>query len=678
MQLITVLLVILAAAISLAIVLYQYPGIRKRHQRFYLSLACLRFLGIFGILLLLINPKFVKDQYFLEKSNLILLVDNSSSISNSGQNDIVENIVNEFTGNRRILEKFNFSTLTFDRNISASDSLTFNKKVTDIHNALRTVQRTYANRSTALVLLTDGNQTIGTDYEFMNSTASQVVFPVVLGDTTNYEDLQIDRVNVNKYAFLNNEYPVEILIRYQGESEAVVPLTISVNGSSRHREMISLDGQNNSRTISVLLRANTVGMKVINVQLGTLDNEKNTANNQHKTAVEVIDEKTEVTIVSELNHPDIGVLKKSIESNNQRKVQFLKPSVDDLSMLETADILILYQPIRTFEAVYSIIENRKLNYLTITGPGTDWNFLNQRQNSFQKNSFNQSEFVSPLLNAGFTSFDISGIAVEDFPPLNTTLGDLLITKAFEVLLEQRIKGVDMDDPLLAVLRGNAQREAVLFGENIWKWRMQTFREENNFEIFDEFMGKIILYLATDEARERLSVDYETIYQDVNEAKIRAAYFDQAFEFDKNATITLNISGVDNEVILEYPMLLKGSYYEVDLSGLPAGTFNFTISVQDKNISRSGQFSILDFEVEKQFLTTDYKKLQRLAERSGGRSYFADQSAEMIDELIENEQFIPTQKSEQNIVSLIDFKVLLAIVVAAFAAEWFIRKYNGLI
>ena len=678
MQLITVLLVILAAAISLAIVIYQYPGIRRRHQRFYLYLAILRFIGIFGILLLLINPKFIKNQYFLEKSNLILLVDNSSSISNGGMNDEVENIVNEFTDNGQIRDKFDLSLLAFDRNLSAADSLTFDKEVTDIYNALRTVQRTYANRSTAVVLLTDGNQTIGADYEFMNSPESQVIFPIVLGDTTNYEDLQIDRVNINKYAFLNNEYPVEILVSYQGESEARIPLTISINGSTRHRETINLDRHDNSRSVEVLLQANSVGIKVINVQVGTLENEKNTTNNQHKTAIEVIDEKTVVTIVTELNHPDIGALKKSIESNNQRTVQVFKPSVDDLSSLEIADVLILYQPIRTFEGVYGIIENRKLNYFTITGPGTDWNFLNQRQNSFQKNSFNQTEFVTPLLNAGFTSFDISGISVDNFPPLNTTLGDLLITRTFEGLLDQRIKGVDMDDPLLAMLRSNAQREAVLFGENIWKWRMQTYRDENKFESFDEFIGKIILFLATDEARQRLSVDYETIYRDVNDAKIRAAYFDEAFEFDKNATITLKISGVDNEVILEYPMLLKGSFYEVDLSGLPAGTFNFTLSVQDQNLSRSGQFSILDFEVEKQFLTTDFKKLQRLAERSGGRSYFPDQSADLVNELNENEQLKPTQKSEQNIVSLIDFKTLLAIVVAAFAIEWFIRKYNGLI
>ena len=139
----------------------------------------------------------------------------------------------------------------------------------------------------------------------------------------------------------------------------------------------------------------------------------------------------------------------------------------------------------------------------------------------------------------------------------------------------------------------------------------------------------------------------------------------------------NVS-VKYDADLEIPMLLKGNFYEADLSTLRPGTFNFTVRVENKNEMRSGQFTILDFDVEKQFLTTDHEKLNRLANKTGGRSYYPEQSAELIEDLIENDQFIPRQKSEQNVVSLIDFKILLAIVVIAFTTEWFIRKYNGLI
>jgi len=51
--------------------------------------------------------------------------------------------------------------------------------------------------------------------------------------------------------------------------------------------------------------------------------------------------------------------------------------------------------------------------------------------------------------------------------------------------------------------------------------------------------------------------------------------------------------------------------------------------------------------------------------------------QLRNDLLSKDRFLPVQKSEQNIVSLIDFRVLLALIAATLAIEWFIRKYNGL-
>ena len=677
MELKFVLLIILALLASIAVVWWQYSAMLKKLPGYGIFLMICRFLGVFGIFLLLINPKLVKDQIYLEKSNLILLADNSSSIRNAAVEAEVNKIIDEISQSSDLDEKYNRRNLNFAREINLSDSLSFDQPATDIHNALRTIKRTYGNRSSAIVLLSDGNQTIGTDYEFLNLQNDQAVYPVILGDTTKYEDLSIAQVNVNRYAFLNNRYPVEILIRYDGNKEINTDLNVSVNGAIRYRQGVNLNGKNNSKSIEVLLEAETAGTKLINIELSSIENEKNLTNNRQKVAVEVLDEKTRVMIISDMNHPDIGALIKSIESNEQRSAEVLNPTVNR-ELFDEADVFILYQPNRRFENVYSYIKERNLNYFTITGNRTNWNFLNRVQSSFQKNSYNQSEEVSPMANAGFSIFDIGEFKTDNFPPLTTTLGDLLVTKAYDPIVDQRIKGVDIGDPLLALIDGGTGRECVLFGENIWKWRIQNYRDNNDFKAFDDLVSKIILYLTSDEKKERLSLEYENIYRDANYALIRASYFTETFDFDSNATVRLYLEGIDNETDMEIPMLLKGNFYEADLSTLRPGTFNFTVRVENKNEMRSGQFTILDFDVEKQFLTTDFEKLDRLASRTGGKSYFPEQSAELIEDLIESEQFRPRQKSEQNIVSLIDFKILLAIVVMAFTTEWFIRKYNGLI
>ena len=677
MQIEIVLLIILALVISLAAVLWLYSGMRKKSGSYTIFLMICRFIAVFGVLLLLINPKLVKEEVYLEKSNLILLADNSSSIENAGAAEDVNRILDEIYQNSELNEKYELRRLNFDREIDLSDSLSFDKQSTDIHNALRTIQRTYGNRPSAIVMLSDGNQTVGTDYEYLNFQNSQKVFPVILGDTTKYEDISISQVNVNRYAFLKNRYPVEVLLRYDGNSAVTTELNLSVNGINRHKQGISMNSRENAIDVEVLLEADTPGTQLISIELRPIANEKNLSNNLQKVAVEILDEKTRIVIISELSHPDIGALIKSIESNDQRTVDVIKPT-EDVSLYNEADAFVLYQPNRRFENIYNFIKERNINYFTITGDRTDWNYLNRVQSSFQKTSFNQKEEVSPLTNAGFSVFDIGDFNTENFPPLTTTLGDLLVTKAYNSIVDQRIKGVDIGDPLLALIDSGNGKECVLFGENIWKWRVQNYRNNNDFDAFDELISKIILYLTSDERKERLSLEYENIYKNANYASIRASYFTETFDFDDNATVRLYLTGIDNEIDMEMPMLLKGGFYEADLSALRPGTFNFTVRVENKNEMRSGQFTILDFDVEKQFLTTNHEKLDRLATKTGGQSYYPDRSSDLIGDLIDNDQYKPQQKSEQNVVSLIDFKVLLAIVVAAFTTEWIIRKYNGLI
>jgi hypothetical protein len=101
-------------------------------------------------------------------------------------------------------------------------------------------------------------------------------------------------------------------------------------------------------------------------------------------------------------------------------------------------------------------------------------------------------------------------------------------------------------------------------------------------------------------------------------------------------------------------------------------------VKRTSLARDGSFTILDFDVEKQLFATDYKKLGRLAEKTGGTLYFPAETDKLVDSLLRDERYLPVQKSKQIVVSLIDYRWLLALVAIALACEWFIRKYNGLI
>jgi hypothetical protein len=677
MQIQTVFLILLAAILAVVLVIYQYHYKTRGKGFLNITLSFLRFMALFSVFLLLINPKITKDQYSLEKTNLIILSDNSSSISQAEDAEQLRRVRDQIKNSTDIKERFNLSEFTFGTALNTSDSLSFSEKATNIGRALSSLNEIYAGSNTVILMLSDGNQTLGEDYEFYAKRQKFPIYPLVIGDTTSYRDIRIDQVNTNKYAFLKNKYPVEIFVSYQGKNAASTVLTIAEDGQSLYRNQLEMNEIENSQIVSTVLDASTVGIKNITISLSPLENERNIANNTRQIGIEVIDEKTKIALISKILHPDLGALKKAIESNEQRTVSIEKPSIKP-NELEQFDLFIIYQPDTSFEKIYEYIKGKGANIFTITGPKTDWRFLNSVQSSFQKRSFDQKEEVTPVLNKGFTHFDITDFVVSEFPPIETTLGELLITASYENIMSQRIKGVDLNEPLFAVLETNTGREAVLFGENVWKWRVQSFREDQEFKKFDDFISKVILFLANTKPRSRLAIDYENIYQGLNQATIKATYFDETFVFDGNATINILLTGIDNDIRRQLPMLLKAGYYETDIRTLPPGSYNFTVNVKDQNLSKSGKFTILDYDPEQQLLSSNYRKLYRLAQSTKASLYFPSQATKIVEDLISDNRFIPVRKSKQNVVSLIDFKILLGIIAAALAAEWFIRKYNGLI
>jgi hypothetical protein len=670
----TALLIVLACIAALGLALFQYYGYFKKGSKLYILLTVLRFLSLLGLFILLINPEFEKTDFVTEKTNLILLTDNSSSMKE--YQSTLNSVLNQFRDRQKLKERFELKEYQFGNSLTENNALSLTQKTTNISGALDGLSEIYNGTASAVIMLTDGNQTIGNDYVFQSNTMKQPVFPIVMGDTTKYEDVRVDQVNVNKYAFLKNKFPIEAFVTYQGNQEVKTNATIEMNGRRIYNKTINLSKAKNNVTLNTLVEANSVGVMSIAVKLTDLPDERNKNNNEKNVAIEVIDEKTTIAIVSEVLHPDIGALKKSIETNQQRTVILKKPT-DPLSGFEEVDVFLVYQPTRTFKPILDFIGEKKASLFLIAGTKTDWQFLNSRPNRLGIQDGYPVQEVSPVVNPSFSKFDISDFSVEDFPPLDSDAGPVTISNV-ETLLQMKILGRTAPSPLLLARDNDGKKELVLVGENIWKWRMQCYRNDKNFENFDAFMGKLILYLSANTSKNRLNLDYKRIYDGSTEPKIMATYFDQAFVFDSNASLVIKIKSKEGNFSKELPMLLKDGFYEADLVGLPANEYQFSVHVGGENRSKSGAFTILDFDVEKQLLTADYQKLGQLASNTNGKLFYPSQTYALIRELSSADRFLPTQKSIKNIVSLIDFRILLALIAVSLAAEWFIRKFNGLI
>lgn len=672
----TVLLIILAAILALGLSFFQY-FFRGKKAKMNILLAILRFCSWFATFLLLINPKITKEDYFIEKSNLVLLFDNSESIENLQGSTDAKGILRSFANSQALKERFSIRTHYFSDGLLNDDSINFGGSVTNLSKALRDLGEVYGISNNTYVLVTDGNQNSGSDFEFENLGTKTTVFPIVVGDTTKYEDLYISQVNVNRYTFLDNQFPFEANISYSGNQLVETELNVYLEGRRIFKEDILLSRKNNSTTISGLLKANSVGLKNLKFLVSPINSEKNVENNEKEVAIEVIDEQTKIALISSISHPDLGTLKKSIEQNQQRSVTLLKPGVP-VAELDVYDFFLLYQPNRQYREVFDFLRRKGVGSFVITGADTDWSFLNSVQTNFQKESFNQIDDVIPIKNEAFGLFDLTGLEIGDFPPLKTQLGDITINTSAQALFTQQIRGVNLDSPLLFTYEFAKTRNAVLLGENIWQWRIQSYRENRNFDEFDNLIGQLMRYLADTKTRSRLELTYDPIFNAPSRAKVRAAFFDETYNFQPETNLVLTVRTKGESDTMEIPMILKSNSFEADLSSLEAGDYEFTVQVKNENISRSGRFKILDFDLENQLTSANTNKLRRLAERNNGQLFFPSQMNSLVEELLENSRFTPVQRSIKNVVSLIDFSWLLIALTVSLSLEWFIRKYNGLL
>ncbi len=677
MSSITLIFIILAGLLALLLALFQYWNTSKRKSKLNWTFVFLRFITIFSILLLIINPKFDHVEFYTEKPNLVIAVDNSSSVKDLNQDGNTLKLVESLTQSVKLNNKFNLEVYSFGNDLNSKDSLLFNKQQTNISNAINQLSQIYKESISPTVLITDGNQTYGSDYEFSSKSYKQSIYPIILGDTITYTDLKIQQLNVNKYAFLKNSFPIEVFLVYNGNTSVNSQFIVTNGNNTVYSQPIAFSKNNNSKAINFALPANSVGVSAYKATLVPLDNEKNIVNNTKNFAVDVIDQKTKVALISDFLHPDLGVIKKSIESNEQRDVTILKPN-ESLNQINDFQLFILYQPNNKFKQLFGLLNKENKNSMVVVGTKTDLNFLNAISSNYEQQITNQIEDYQAELNLNYSPFIIDDIDFESFPPLKSNYGEVTFSIPFETILFKKFNTISTKEPLLVTFENTGRREAVLFGENIWQWRAQSYLNTKSFNDFDNFMGKLVQYLASNKKRTRLNVDSESFYNGTGNIIIKAQFFDKNFEFDTRETLTITVKDKISNEEKSFPFILKNNNYQVDLSNLKPSEYTFKVFAKNENISQSGNFQILEYDVEQQFLNADVTKLQRLATHSGGISYFINTTNSLENDLLKDPRFVAIQKSNKNTVPLIDWNYLLFLIALSLAIEWFLRKYNGLI
>jgi len=671
----TILLILLSVIISGVVAFYQYLFKVDNQNKTNWLLAFLRFISVFSLLLLIINPVISRKIVETNKIPLAIVADNSRSISELKATTDAVKLVETLNSNSALKEKFEIQNYTFDESFIAGKPLDFKGNQSNIHDVAVNLKQLNKNAFYPVVLITDGNQTIGNDYVY-GFHESTTVFPIVLGDTTTTFDLKINQLNANKYAFLKNKFPVEVFLQYNGNKSVSAAFSIEKNGKKISNQTINFDAKNKVQSVQILLEADRVGLQKYKAVISSSVKEKNTYNNTKNFAVEVLDQKKEIALISDVSHPDLGAIKRAIESNVQRKVTIVKPiSINDLKKY---NVLILYQPNASFRKVFEANKNLKINTFIVTGMATDYTLLNQMQSDLVFKLTNKKENFTASFVPDFNLFAQSDIQFSQFPPLENPFGKITEKGSVNTLLNAKVNGIEVGNPILTFSEKGTNRNAYLLGENSWKWRMESFVLNQSYEKYDLFIDKIIQYLSTNSAKKSLLVEHESFYNSGETIEIFAQYFNKSYELEENANLSITLTNKSTKSTKNYNFSKANNGYQAIFDGLTPGNYTFQVKETTSNASYNGTFEVLDFDVEKQFVNPDVSKLQQLANQNNGEIIYSNQIEKLLQKLLQKEIYLPVEKTIIKNAPLIDSLWLLIIIVVSLTIEWFTRKYNGLV
>ena len=199
-------------------------------------LITLRSIGLFLLFFLIYEPLLTLVIHSLEQPHIEVMVDNTQSMSiqdRSGRrNETMKYILSSGIWNQ--LKEFGTTTYSAFgadtkpiKNFSI-DSLGWNNEETNIAKAFQTVQQSaIASNLQAVILLSDGNSTVGINPIYEAKALGIPVFTIGIGDTSEQKDILIRKVLTNEITYVGTQVPVHITVHSTGLSGERVQVSLT-------------------------------------------------------------------------------------------------------------------------------------------------------------------------------------------------------------------------------------------------------------------------------------------------------------------------------------------------------------------------------------------------------------------------------------------------------------------
>ena len=680
-----VLLCLLVGAAYAAILYYKSKDSERfvEYKWVQILLPILRFLLGSILAFLLLGPVLKYAGFITQKPIIAVVVDDSKSMIQSGET--LETISKQVADLQiRLSEKYEVDIISYSNvpQFTTVDKLTAAGSETNISQALRYTKEQYVNQNLGgVVLLTDGIYNGGSNPSFVAENYKVPIYTIGLGDTTVYADIGVNNVSHNSLAYLGNEFPLRIEVKATKLAGKQANMQVLLNGSTILQKSIFIDKENFFYEADVVAKAQKLGQNKVEVRLTTFDNEKNKGNNAYTLYVDVIDGKKKVAIWAEAPHPDLGMLRAAVNTNENYEAAI---SLKSYEVSSDIDLVILHNWFATQAQLnlYEKLKSSGIPVLLIVGDDFDSRIFNGGSQDIKFSASGRGTNAAlPLVNGRFEYFELEADLAQNikkWPPLKAAFGKYKGYQPSDILLYQQIGSVTTEEPLILLNASNKSRLGIVAGTGLWQWRLVDFEKNETHEGVNSLVTKMVQYLAVKEDKKLLKVYPSAKQYGVGEdVTLLGELYNQSLDPISSQEININLKDADGKVY-KHTMSASGSQYRLVLQNLEAGAYLYEAkaTVGGFSLADKGYFTIVGQQKELVNLTADFNMLRGLSSATRGQ-FVSLAGAEMLgNNLLENENLKSVIAEENKLEDLIKFQWIFWLLLSLLSIEWFVRKWAG--
>ncbi len=678
----------LIAAAGIVLLLYfKNKDNRELTKNQVRILMGLRFLSFFLIAFLLLMPFLKNLKRIVQNPVVIAAWDNSGSVVAAGDSASAAATVEEIreSVNSELGNEYTLINYIFGQETGTEEALNFQDKKSDYSALISTISSNHFNDNIgAIIIAGDGIYNQGKNPVNMTEQLTSPVYTIGLGDTTVIADARIQDVRVNRTSFSGNKFPVEVDVRFSKLTGRPLNLSVYQDDTKLAETIVTPANNDFFYSHQFILDAGEPGLKHFTARIEVAENERNTSNNRSEFVVNVLENKQKVLILSDGPHPDNGAVKNTLEEQKSYEVSvfYEEPYPSNLTDF---NLVILNQLPTSGKSMASLIEesqNRRVPLLFIVGNQTFIPQLNTLPAGVEIEPLaGSAEETQAVINPAYGTFTLSESfreIIPKFPPLLSPFANYNLEPEFTTLLYQKINNIETSKPLIATGVFNGRKTGFIFGEGIWKWRLNNYYINQNHDQFNELINQLVQYLALRENEDNFMIDFQPVYAEIDDVILKAEVYNDAFERITSEEVNIEIVNEQGDEF-GFTFDVQGDSYTLNAGKLPVGNYSFTseVSIGNETFTETGNFTVTAVNLENIVTRANHRMLYQLAGQSGGNFYLPGQTSQLIEEINNSNQLKPQSYFQEMINELLNLRWLFFVFLLLLSLEWFLRKYWGI-